>query len=270
MKKIYLSLFVALLTAGIAGAQCTIDSTAQTTPGANPMADQLPCIEKTVAYNETVQGKIQAYQDTSFTIAGFAINAHIVVDSVQIDSIAGLPTGINWTKNPDILYGGGNGCVNFSGTTTDTAGTYPLTAFGTAWLRIQVTNPIAIDTPYVIHGNLNRYSPFGDYYVVVINQGAPCVHPTTGIKDFSKDLNTVMNVYPNPNNGSFEVSLNTGSRVNGSLNVIDMTGRTVYSQNLDIMGLYSTHINLTTLPKGIYTVQLKSAEGVTAKNISIQ
>lgn len=259
MKKFYLILSL-LVSAGIAGAQCTIDASAQTTPGVNPTAPNLPCIERNVAYDQTLQGKIQ--ETGTITIAGFNVNVH--VDSVSIDSIQGLPAGIDWAKNPDVLPGGGNGCVRFFGTTSSAVGDYQLTARGRVWFR--VTSPI--DTPYMYQGNLNQFSPFGDYYVTVINTGDAC--HSVGVKDLNSDLNSALTVYPNPNNGSFQFNLNAGHRINGELVVVDVTGKMVYSQQLDVVGLYSTNINLGNLPKGIYALQLRTADGYASKSITIE
>ncbi len=267
MKKIYSLIIAMIVVAGSLSAQCTIDANAQTTPGVNPAAENLPCIVRTVAYDQTLQGKIQSSYDTSFL--GYA--ATLRVDSVRIDSIAGLPTGISWSRNPTVLLGGGNGCLRLDGTTTDTVGQYDLVAYGTAWLRVLVPNtPLGnIDTPYTYNGNLNRFSPFGGYYVTVINQGDACSH-VTGINDFSGDLNTALSVYPNPNNGVFTLSLNAGNRVNGNINVIDATGRLVYSQPIDVLGLYNTTIDVSRFSKGLYTIQVRTTNGYAAKNISVE
>ncbi|MCW5906893.1 MAG: T9SS type A sorting domain-containing protein [Chitinophagales bacterium] len=268
MKKVYSLLALAVFATGSAFAQCTINPSAQTTPGVNPTADQLPCVIVGQPYDQTLQGKIQDSHDTTLVIAGFSINAHIQVDSIRLDSIAGLPAGITWSKNPNVLLGGGNGCVQFTGTSNAAPGNYPLEAFGTVWMRIQVQQPIQIDTPYTYNGSMNRFSPFGDYYLDVINSGAVC--HATGINDFNADLNAALSVFPNPNNGMFNVVLNSGSRVNGTLAVVDMTGRVVFNQALDVIGLHNTAVDLTNLPKGLYTLQLKTAEGFASKNISVQ
>lgn len=144
-------------------AQCTIDGSNLPAPGVYPTAANLPHIQQGVFYDETVQGRIQSSGDTS--VLGFTIN--IRVDSVRIDSITGRPAGINWAKNPNTLPGGGTGCVRFSGTTNASAGTYPLTAWGTAYLYLSNTPAGAADGPRAITGNLNQYSPFGGYYLTV-------------------------------------------------------------------------------------------------------
>ncbi len=268
MKKVYTIIAALAMFAGSIQAQCTVDANAQTTPGVTPTAANLPCIERSVAYNQTVQGKIQETGDTTITISGFTVNATFRVDSVILDSITGAPAGIVTTWAPAVIYGGGNGCVNFAGTTTEAAGTYPLTAWGTAYLRAQASVAgYNIDTPYVRRGNLNRYSPFGDYSLHVIEQGASC---TTGINSLNTELNAALSVYPNPNNGVFQISLNAGGRVNGELRVIDVTGRVVYNENIDVMGLYNTTVNVSQYSKGLYTIQLRTATGFASKNISVE
>lgn len=168
MKKIYFSV-LALLFALATQAQCTVNPAAQTTPGVNPTAPNAPCIVRGVPYDLTLQGKIQASKDTVIAI----ITVHIDVDSVRLDSIQGLPAGITWTKTPNVLPGGGNGAVCFTGTTNAPAGNYPLTGYGTVWLHVTSTT-FPIDTHLVQQGNLNQYSPFGNYYLDVTEPGVSC------------------------------------------------------------------------------------------------
>ena len=257
MKKFYSLIAAIALTVGLTNAQpCTINPNAQTTPGVTPAKENLPCIQPGVAYNQTLQVKVQDSKDTTIIVS-----VTIRVDSVRIDSVVGLPNGISFSRYPDVILGGANGCGTISGTTNDAPGQYDLVAWGTAWLRAIVTSPIAIDTPYVYDGQLNAFSPFGDYYVTVCGGNS--------INTLNAELNKALSVYPNPSNGTFEVRLNGGSRVNGDMKIVDVTGRVVYTQLVDAVGYYSTKVDLTTLPKGIYTVQLRTAEGFASKNISI-
>lgn len=271
MNKLLLLISASIAMVSFSYAQCVINPSAQTTPGANPAKENLPCIEIGQPYDQTIQGKIQTSGDTTITIATFTVVANIEVDSVRIDSITGLPSNIAWTKNPNVLLGGGNGCVNFNGTTTSPAGKYDLTAWGTAYLRIKANPPVVgpIDTPYVYTGNLNRFSPFGDYYVVVINPSAPCVVPSA-IKNLNEKLNDVLAVYPNPNNGSFSFAINSNDAVDGSILVIDMNGKAVYNQPVNTSGNYFNQLNLKELAKGLYAVQLRTSEGVATKHIVIE
>jgi len=261
MKKIY-SLIAALAFAVASiNAQCTIDTSAQTTPGVNPTADQLPCIERGVAFDQVLQVKIQDFKDTTIVVS-----VHIIVDSVRIDSVQGLPNGIVFTRTPDVLLGGENGCGRIAGTTNDPTGRYDLIAWGTAWLRAQAGG--FIDTPYVYNGQLNEFSPFGDYYLDVINTGQAC--HVTGIKDFNSDLNSALSLYPNPSNGIVNLKLNTGKRVNGEIVIVDITGRRVFAENVDVVGVYEKTVDISALPKGLYTLQLRTSEGFASKSISIE
>ncbi|HRG89880.1 MAG TPA: T9SS type A sorting domain-containing protein, partial [Chitinophagales bacterium] len=92
----------------------------------------------------------------------------------------------------------------------------------------------------------------------------------SGINDFSAELNALLQVYPNPSNGVFNVRIDAGRRLNGEIVVVDVTGRKVYSQAMDVVGLYTNTIDLQQLGSGLYTVQLRTTEGFASKNISIE
>ena len=268
MKKLFMLTVAALFAIGSTQAQCTIDAGAQTAPGVSPAAEDLPCIERTIAYDQTLQGQVQADYDTTIEFSGFPIPVHVEVDSVILDSIAGLPTGISWVKNPVLLRGGENGCVRFTGTTTDTVGTYDLTAYGRVWFHVTAGGGL-YDSTFFYQGEINRFSPFGGYYLRVIEPGAAC-GTNTGIGNLNAELNAALSVYPNPSTGVFQLSLNAANRVNGSIVIFDMTGKQVYNNAIDVIGLYDTTINLNAMPKGVYAIQLRTSEGFASKTISIQ
>ncbi|HWB64049.1 MAG TPA: T9SS type A sorting domain-containing protein, partial [Chitinophagales bacterium] len=182
-------------------------------------------------------------------------------------SIINLPEGLTWSKNPSRLNGGQNGCLNMTGTTTAPTGRYNLLWYGTIW----ATLPSPIPAPYnkqTYTGVLNQISGF-DYYLDVINQGDAC-HTVAGIRDFNKDLNVIMQVFPNPTSGKFQINLNAGSRINGQIVIMDMTGREVYTKNIDLLGLYSTSVDMTQFSKGLYVLQLRTAQGVASRRISVE
>jgi hypothetical protein len=264
MKKIY-TLFAAmlLLTFAIhAQTLCTIDH-ADTTVGFSPKPDSFPCIIMGVAFNQTIQAKIQSTYDSTITLPVIGpTQVTFRIDSMRLDSVVGLPTSILWSKNPNILKGGQNGCVNFYGTTTDTVGRYNITGYGTVWLNISALGG-QFDTNYVYHGNLSTFPGFGNYYVNV------CHHPS-GINTFSADLDASISVYPNPNSGTFEFRLESAQKINGELDVYDMTGRRIFNQHVETSGFYSTSIDLSKFAKGLYTLQLRTADGFGSKRISIE
>lgn len=267
MKKFYL--FVALtLAAFTINAQCTIDTTVQTRAGIGPAYYNLPCLVVSQPYNQTLQVKCPTYFDTVVNLVITTYPVTVTVDSIELDSISNLPAGITWSRTPTRLAGGQNGCLNLSGTPTGPTGYYSLGWFGTAW----VTEPYGLGKK-AITGNLNRYA-YTYYYLSVINAGDSCIpynpYGPNGINELNPDLNTALSVYPNPSNGAFTLKLNAGSRINGQLEVIDITGRIVFTQDIDLIGLDNVNIDLSKNAKGIYTILLKTANGNATKRIVIE
>jgi hypothetical protein len=264
MKKFY-AFFVLIIAVCSVNAQCVIDSAAQPRPGISPTADNMPCVVRSAAFNQTIQVQCPTVFDTVVNLVITTYPVPVTVDSIELDSVINLPAGITWSRNPNRLNGGQNGCLTFSGTTTAPTGYYHLTWYGTAWVHAQFGGQRTVT------GSLNRYG-FVNYYLNVINQGDPCVPydpNATGISNVNAALNTMITVSPNPSNGVFTLGLNAGSRVNGQLEIVDITGRIVYAQDIDLIGLENKSIDLNKCAKGIYTVLLRTANGNAAKRISI-
>jgi len=270
MKKIYLLVLACTTLVLFSNAQCVIDST--NTDFLSPRPDSLPCVERTVPYSQTLQIAVPTSMDLQDF--GSPISFVLIVDSVVINSVNGLPTGLAYDMNPSsgVLYGGDHGCATVAGTTTDAVGNYPITFDGFITLHGNPFPPYFDGDTTIDFATLQSLAPdMFSLFVDVINPGDEC-RPSqgTGIKNFSSDLNAAMSVYPNPNNGVFQFSLNAAHRVNGQINVIDYTGKVVYSQNIDVIGLYNTNIDLQNFAKGVYVVQVKTAEGLASKSISVQ
>ena len=263
MKKFY-SLITALVFAvSSINAQCVIDQ--NDTAAFNPDPDNVPCAETNVVYDQTLHFYIPT--QTTITILGQSIT--VFIDSVVLNDVTGLPLGLNWSANPagPTYLPDTHGCGRTQGTTNASVGNYPISFDGRVYVHATIPILGLVDTSLTIDQYIQQ--TYGKTYSIdVIAQGAVC-HPT-GINDFNSELNAAMSVYPNPSTGTFEVKLNAGRRVNGQLVVVDVTGKKVFTQALDVVGLYSTKVDLNTLSKGIYTVQLRTAEGVASKNISIE
>lgn len=264
MKKFYsLLLFVAVLGINVstAGIGCTVDQ--GNTALFNPDPNNVPCAEVNVVYDQTLQFYIPVSQDV--TILGQSVTVYI--DSVVLNGVTGLPTGLSWGANPagPLYMPDTHGCGKTFGTTTAAPGNYPISFDGLMYMHGSLFG-FSLDTFLTIDQVIqNQYGK--TFSIDVVAQGASC---STGIKDFSADLNAALSVYPNPSNGAFELKLNAGGRVNGEMVIVDVTGKKVYSQQVDVMGMYNTSIDLTNMPKGLYTLQLRTANGFAAKNISIE
>ena len=258
MKRLYtlITVLILFVSTGFSQTICTVNHQVPGGPGIYPPANQIPCVVVGENYNQIIQ------VENLSTVASL-----VTIDSMVLDSIIGLPAGLDWIKSSNALRAGQHGCLTFFGTTHVAPGTYNLSWYGTVWAS-------AIGTTYPYHGNLSTIaSQVGgsgfNYSLTVINPGDPCLN-VTGVNDFSADLNSALYVYPNPNNGSFEFSLNAGQRVNGEIAVYDMSGKRVFVQQLDAIGMYTTNIDLSAFAKGLYTLQLRTAEGFASKRISVE
>jgi hypothetical protein len=252
-----------------AGLPCIIDTS--NTAFFTPRPDSLPCVERNLTYSEIIQITIPVSIDLQDF--GSPIPFILYVDSVVITGANGLPSGITYSANPanGVLYGGDHGCALVSGTTSDPAGNYPISFIGTFTAHGQPFPPFFDGDTTIDFATLQAQSGgLFDLFVDVIEPGAACRPAPSSVGDFNADLNALVTVYPNPNNGVFEFKLNAGRRVNGDINVIDVTGRKVFAQAIDVTGIYSTTINLQQFAKGIYTLQLRTADTIVSRSISVE
>lgn len=140
-------------------------------PWLSPQWGCLPCVEQTVPYNEVL-----TFENFD-SIPGFSIQ------STKIDSITHLPAGLSYAISPSsaTFPRSGIGCINISGTTSDTAGTYKLGV----WITITLSGlgsfngeiDQIIDN-FILLGIIDTSvipRPDLSYYVRVIQQGGNCV-----------------------------------------------------------------------------------------------
>ena len=80
-----------------------------------------------------------------------------------------------------------------------------------------------------------------------------------------------LNVFPNPNNGIFNLQLNTLNAQTVSIRVTNLTGEIVYrSGEIKISGTYSQQIDLSQLSSGIYNIFVIGDEGVAQKKVVVR
>ena len=78
-------------------------------------------------------------------------------------------------------------------------------------------------------------------------------------------------VYPNPGTGMFKLDYYVEKSNSVNVEVFDITGRIVYSENLHAeKGIQTATIDLTHLSKGIYNLKIIFDEGIAAKRIVIE
>tara|TARA_B110000438_G_C15754896_1_gene624628 strand:+ start:537 stop:1205 length:669 start_codon:yes stop_codon:yes gene_type:complete len=78
-----------------------------------------------------------------------------------------------------------------------------------------------------------------------------------------------LTIYPNPNNGEFFIS-NNGKAENVNLHVLDIQGKEVYNNVLNLGAGANEFIKLNDLNPGMYIVVLDSENGRTTQNVVVQ
>lgn len=271
MKFFYSFLFsLTVFSVFAGGPACTPDP--NNTAFLSPTPDSIPCVERDSFYSQVLQIYVPVSIDLQTLIPAIPFPFIMTIDSIVIDSVTGLPNGMIYALNPSNghFLGGTNNCAYVNGTTSDPTGHYPAIFHGFITMH-GAAIPGIFDGDTTVSLDVLQAAPQNPFELAidVINGGEEC-RPGVGISAFKNNLNTLMQVFPNPNNGNFELRLNAGRRINGEVVITDLNGKKVFSEHLDVVGLYAESFRLSHLPKGLYTVQLRTAEGFASKNISIE
>ncbi|MCC2545193.1 T9SS type A sorting domain-containing protein [Hymenobacter sp. BT175] len=106
-------------------------------------------------------------------------------------------------------------------------------------------------------------------------QGAGGVYKlnATALPARNASVQQALGVYPNPSaTGVFQVKLNSGIKADAQIRVIDAVGREVYNRQLNPTAVTTleTTVDLSREKSGIYTLELRTAEGVAQQKVVIQ
>ena len=106
-------------------------------------------------------------------------------------------------------------------------------------------------------GSLNNFT------IEVCSQQATLTSDTfTGLDDFS--------IYPNPNNGNFNIKFTSQSSNNVEIMVHDLRGRQVFNKSYDSNSVFNQNIQLNNVESGIYIVTVKDGDRQENKKIVIE
>jgi len=92
----------------------------------------------------------------------------------------------------------------------------------------------------------------------------------TDVKDLDVDLETKFYVGPNPNNGIFEVRIQTNLATSYNLNVRNMLGQSIYNDLVGVNGQKIVNMDLSGVEKGVYFVTLENENGRLVEKIIIK
>jgi len=155
------------------------------------------------------------------------------IESFTVSSVAGLPSGVNYSCNtPNCTYvGGDNGCANVYGTPTQT-GVFNITIS----IDAQVNVGFGIIIPYS--------QSFSGYKIVVGTAGV-----ITGVM-------APLHAFPNPSNDITTVEGLNGTR----LTLNNLNGQELLVESIE--GLSTADLNLTNLNAGVYFINVYGEQGV--------
>ena len=103
----------------------------------------------------------------------------------------------------------------------------------------------------------------GDYLSLTACQNVCVSSASIGDNTFNFE------VYPNPNNGVFNINYNTLTNKDVKLEVFDMLGNLIYNEELN-KEIDNFNINLNGVSKGVYFIKLVSGEKILFNKISIK
>lgn len=231
MKKTLL--FAALLIGGLSqlSAQCTITPACSTgTLGycTTPAANtNLPNGTEAVAYSTNIQ----------FSIGTSAFGGAITITDATINSVTGMPAGFIYSVNPSTspIPAGSDGCIFISGTpAVGAAGTY------TVDVNLGVNTSFGPTTQDVV------------WFLTIDPSG------TTNVKSITQNSGFVIS----PNPATSELFVSAASHF-GKVNIIDALGKIVLSHDANYTA--QTTINISSLSKGVYFLQVNDGANVTTK-----
>lgn len=95
-----------------------------------------------------------------------------------------------------------------------------------------------------------------------------CVLGTLSVDNLENSISG-FSIYPNPNNGSFNVNLNSSSNNTISIGVFDIRGRKVFNKRYESSPTINEVINLKNVQSGIYLLQVRDGLNKQTKKIII-
>lgn len=120
---------------------------------------------------------------------------------------------------------------------------------------------------------LTKLLPFKTHLYTIANKSIyrleDVVSPNSIISPNKNEID--FKVYPNPNNGRFNVAISTENREAVTITVLNMTGSIVYKAESGVLsqGNHQVPVQLNSLQTGIYIVTVQSATGIGTQRIEI-
>jgi len=195
---------------------------------------------------------------TSALANGDVVTCIVTSNATCASPLTGTSTGITMVVNPTPA----TPTISVSGTTLTSS-----SATGNQWYLNGV----------LIAGETNQNYTFtvnGTYTVVVTTgscssaESAPEVISNVGIEDVSNPY--FLSIYPNPNDGNFNVSFNVLDKGTYTLELTNALGQLIYKEELkNYSGAYRKPFSVVEYGKGVYTITLTNDKQDVVKKIIV-
>jgi PKD repeat protein len=175
-----------------------------------------------------------------------------------------------------------NACTFTTLATIVNAGSTPATP-SISQLGLDLTSSAAAGNQWYLNGNIipgangQTYTATanGSYTVIVTSTGcssaasAPVVITSVGIADLTSDPYGLL-IYPNPNDGNFNISFTSSERSNYRIEIVNALGQLIFKDDLkDFSGHYNKAMSVVEYGQGIYTISLTNSKNETVKKIVV-
>jgi hypothetical protein len=248
----------------------SVDVTVFDNPEVNLGADQVLCDENEYELDAGNPGASYLWStgETTQTITanGEGLNTYWVEVINENNCSASDTVMVNFATSPVVELGADTVICHNSTVMLDAGNT----GASYLWSTGETTQSIVINAEDYDYGNY-------DFTVQVTNESG-CensgditveIRDCTSIKENQQLIS--LDVFPNPNTGTFTLDLNTHSSQSISLRIVDLTGKIVYeATDIKISGTYTTEINLNDIASGVYNIFVIGENGITDKKVVIQ
>ena len=152
------------------------------------------------------------------------------------------------------------GCANVYGITNDPAGVYPITIEINVYTHGSITFlgfPVAVETD--LYSQTGAYETIEGYNIVV--------NSTAGIQTFHQDDFVLFQNAPNPFTEFTNIQFNAPKSDNVVFEVVDMFGRSVYTEKIVATKGVNTYQFNHDLSAGIYMYSIKNGKDRISKRM---
>ena len=178
------------------------------------------------------------------------------------------------------LTGYNTGCPTGGSTTVTITVNQPPATPTITWNGTELSSSSATGNQWYLNGNIipgatgQTYTPVvNGQYTVIVTDANGCkslestkVTTNVGIDEAGTEAN--VGIFPNPNTGEFYVQFELTQPTDLVFNLIDMTGKSVYSlKSKGNSGLFKQQIDISQLSAGVYTLKIQAGKNTISKKI---